>query len=279
VSPRRDVPGYIPRPAYALTGEGSPTPYQPPPVQDAAGIAAMRTAGAHARDALAYVGELVAPGMTTDYLDAKLHEFIVARGVYPSPLNYAGFPKSVCASVNEVVCHGIPDSTELVAGDIVKLDVSCFTGGCHGDTCRTFIVGGRGATDDAGRALVDATKGALEAAIAICGPGVPVGAIGSAVESFLAPARLQTVHEFAGHGVGAVFHTEPLVFHHANTSRFTLVPGMTFTIEPMVVERSREILMWADRWTVATRDRGRAAQFEHTLLVTEHGVEVLTAYE
>jgi methionyl aminopeptidase len=292
LSPPRAVPPAIARPPYAVPGGDVPREYPPPTVHGAAGRDAMRRAGAVAASVLARAGELVRAGVTTDELDAAVHALSVAAGAYPSPLGYAGFPKSVCASVNEVVCHGIPDDTVVMAGDLVKLDVSCFIGGVHGDTCRTFVAGsggggGASSTDFAGSPDLDAggrhlaltTKAALDAAIKLCGPGVPIHAVGASIAAALAGARLEGVSAFAGHGIGGVFHTEPIVHHHVNDSPYIMRPGMTFTIEPMVTEGSGEVALWGDGWTVVTADGGRAAQFEHTLLVTEHGVEVLTAYE
>ena len=218
--------------------------------------------------------------MTTDDVDRIVHDACVRRRVYPSPLNYSGFPKAVCTSINEVVCHGIPDTeADIRAGDLVKLDVSCFVGGVHGDTCRTVIAGGEGATDAAGRRLAAITKAALDGAVAVCGPGQPVRAIGAYIQGCLEAAGLHPVREYSGHGIGHFFHTLPLVHHHANAEELLMRPGMTFTIEPMVVEGSARILMWPDGWTVVTADGKRSAQFEHTLLITEHGADVLTAYE
>jgi len=240
----------------------------------------MRDSCAAARDLLSFACEQVQPGMTTDELDRIVHERCVAvQRVYPSPLWYNSFPKSLCTSINEVVCHGIPDMDAVIAaGDLVKLDVSVFVAGYHGDTCRTVIAGGAQATDDAGRRLVATTREALNSAIALCGPGVRVAAIGEHIQPMLEAAGYSPVREYAGHGIGTFFHTEPLVFHHRNASPAVMRPGMTFTIEPIVVEGAGRIFMWPDGWTVLTADGRRAAQFEHTLLITEHGAEVLTAY-
>lgn len=205
----------------------------------------------------------------------------VAKGLYPSPLGYAGFPKSICTSLNEVVCHGIPDCDAVVhEGDLVKLDVSVYIDGVHGDNCRTFIAGGEQATDDEGRRLTTITKACLDRAITVCGPGVRVGLIGETIQSILDEHGFTAVRSYAGHGIGADFHTRPLVWHFGpNSSTEVLRPGMAFTIEPMVNAGGPHIEMWADGWTVVTSDGSRCAQFEHTLLVTDHGVEVLTAYD
>lgn len=242
----------------------------------------MRRAAAIAAQVLAAAGELsVQAGATTDDIDKFVHAETIRLGAYPSPLAYAGFPKSVCTSVNEVVCHGIPDSTVLRTGDIVKLDVSVFIGGVHGDTCRTFVVGGLQATDAAGQHVVKQTKAALDSAIKLCAPGQRINVIGAHIDGLCTAERLESVSAFSGHGVGSVFHTNPIVHHFTNTEgeRYVMKPGMTFTIEPMLTEGSAEVEMWPDGWTVVTRDRGRAAQFEHTLLITDSGVEVLTRYE
>jgi methionyl aminopeptidase len=277
LSPPRAVPSSIPRPPYAL-GLGVPATYPQPPVHDARGQDRMRKASAIASEVLARAGESVRAGVTTDELDSVVHALTLGLGAYPSPLGYCGFPKSVCSSVNEVVCHGIPDSTVLRDGDIVKLDVSCFVGGVHGDTCRTFVVGGEAALDDDGRRLVATTRGALDGAIALCGPGVPIRSIGAYIDSVLERERFEGVRAFAGHGIGEVFHTEPIVNHHTNGSKYVMREGMTFTIEPMVAEGTGDVLQWQDGWTIVTTDAGRSAQFEHTLLVTANGVEVLTRY-
>jgi len=240
----------------------------------------MRDAARIASDVLAFACEQVAPGITTEEIDRRVHEKCVQLKVYPSPLNYNGFPKSLCTSINEVVCHGIPDlQAEIAPGDLVKLDVTCYVRGYHGDNCRTVIAGGRDATDDAGRRLTDVTKQAVDAAIASCGPGVPVSQVGATIDPIVAAAGYASIKDYAGHGIGQHFHTLPLVYHHRTAESVLMAPGMTFTIEPMLVEGSPRILMWPDRWTVVTADGGRAAQFEHTILITEHGAEVLTAYE
>lgn len=240
----------------------------------------MRKAGAVAAEVLDFACKAVVPGMTTDDVDKIVHAKCLELRVYPSPLNYSGFPKSVCSSINEVVCHGIPNTGAVInPGDIVKLDVSCYLGGVHGDTCRSLIAGGDGVGDAGALKLVRVTKECLNAAIAACGPGVPISIVGRTIHPILEANGFDPIREFAGHGIGATFHTEPIVYHHRNTGSTILKPGMTFTIEPMVAEGNAALVMWPDGWTVVTQDGSRAAQFEHTLLVTEHGVDVLTAYE
>jgi methionyl aminopeptidase len=286
VSPMLTVPTDILRPPYANTGR-VPSGFPSATVHDSMGISRMRAAGLAAAELLEFAGTLVIPGCSGNDIDRRFHEEALRRRVYPSPLNYSGFPKSLCVSINEVVCHGIPDSSVLEMGDLVKLDVSVFLGGYHGDTCRTFVVGGAAAADDRAAALVEVTKRSLNTAISICGPGVLVSAIGDAIHPLLDDEGLSPVREYAGHGIGTNFHTLPLVWHYRTTGgnsqqqkmQPALRKGMTFTIEPMVVEGGAAIIQWSDGWTVATEDKGWAAQFEHTLLVTDHGVEVLTPYE
>lgn len=280
LSPPRAVPpafSGLRLPPYA---RGQPPVGHPEPqVHSAAGAARMRAAGAVAAEVLDAAGALVRPGACADQIDDFVHRLTLALGAYPSPLGYMGFPKSVCCSVNEVVCHGIPDTAALLRpGDVVKLDVSCYLDGVHGDTCRTWIVGGEGAGDAGARALVRTTREALDAAIAQMGPGVPVARVGEVIGALAHAAGLEIVTAFAGHGIGEVFHTQPIVYHHPNASPYVLREGMTFTIEPMLVEGTSDVITWADGWTIATADGGRAAQFEHTLLVTAHGVDVLTKY-
>ena len=306
LSEHRTIPnGLVSFPPYL--SHGVPSRYPEPTIHSPERISAMRHASAIASEVLSLAGEQIKEGITTDEIDEFVHKTTLRLGAYPSPLGYMGFPKSVCSSVNEVVCHGIPDvDCVLKKGDIVKLDVSCFVNGVHGDTCRTFVTGdkpgnlyeplisstmdkqinhslslylGDQVLDGVGRHLITTTKRSLNAAIDICGPGVAIKKIGDTIGEILDKERLEGITSFAGHGIGEVFHTEPIVYHHPNTSKYIMLPGMTFTIEPMVVEGSNEIHLWPDGWSVVTTDGGRAAQFEHTLLVTEHGVDVLTKYE
>jgi len=272
VSPRRAVPDSIPRPEYV--GRAAPSRYTGPEVKDADTIGRMRVAGRIAAQALQEVGRHVAPGVTTDELDGVGHDFLVANGAYPSTLGYKGFPKSLCTSVNEVVCHGIPDDTELRDGDIVNVDITAFIGGVHGDTDATFLVGDVAEED---RLLVERTREALDRAIKAVRPGRPVNVIGRVIESYARRFRYGVVRDFTGHGIGTAFHSG-LVIPHYDDPRATTVmePGMTFTIEPMLNLGTHEWDMWADGWTVVTKDRRRSAQFEHTVLVTEEGPEILT---
>jgi methionyl aminopeptidase len=235
----------------------------------------MRRAGHAAAEILLEAGTRVAPGVTTDQLDEVVHEATLARGGYPSPLNYRGYPKSVCTSVNEVICHGIPDSRPLVEGDIVNVDVTIYLDGVHGDTSATLAVGEISEHD---QRLIVETRVAMDQGIDAAGPGRPVNVIGRAIERHALRHRLGVVEEFIGHGIGTEFHSAIQVPHYYNPGANTvLVPGMTFTVEPMLTLGSPECApLWDDQWTAVTRDGRRTAQFEHTVLVTEEGVERLT---
>ena len=273
VSPVRAVPPSIDRPEYV--GRPRPARFTGPEVKDAETVARMRVAGRIAAEALAEVGRHVAPGVTTDELDRVGHEFLVARGAYPSTLGYKGFPKSLCTSVNEVVCHGIPDSTELRDGDIVNIDITAFIGGVHGDTDATFLVGDVAEED---RLLVERTEEALRRAIKAVRPGRPISVIGRVIESYARRFGYGVVREFTGHGIGTSFHSGLVVPHYDDPAYDTVIEeGMTFTIEPMLNLGTAEWEMWDDGWTVVTRDGRRSAQFEHTILVTDAEPEILTS--
>jgi methionyl aminopeptidase len=274
LSPRRVVPAHIPRPDYALDKHGRPRDRGNGRPKDAATIARMRVAGRAAAEILQLVGKAVQPGITTDDLDAIAHEECIARGGYPSPLGYNGFPKSLCTSVNEVICHGIPDSTVLKDGDIVNCDVTIYLDGVHGDTNATFLVG---EVDEASRRLVEVTRRSLEVGIDAVRPGGRVRDIGRAIQTYAEGEGYGVIRAFVGHGIGTTFHSDPQVFHYDNpAARTVLEPGMTFTIEPMISIGDWHHEMWDDGWTAVTVDRSRTAQFEHTLVVTEDGAEILT---
>ena len=271
LSPTRQVPVNIPRPEYV--GKKNPTLGEPD-VKDADTIARMRVAGRLAAQALEEVGRHVRPGVTTDYLDGIGHDFLVAHGAYPSTLGYRGYPKSLCTSLNEVICHGIPDDTVVRDGDIVNIDITAFIGGVHGDTDATYLVGD---VDDESRALVERTREALERAIKAVRPGRPISVIGRVIESYARRFGYGVVRDFTGHGIGSAFHSGLVIPHYDDASYDTVMEsGMTFTIEPMLNLGTDAWEMWDDGWTVVTRDGKRSAQFEHTLLVTETGAEVLT---
>jgi methionyl aminopeptidase len=272
LSPTRAVPPGIGRPPYAASGD--PGPSRSSSVRTSEEVGRMRRAGAAAAEILVEAGRAVEPGITTDRIDAIVHEAALARGGYPSPLNYRGYPKSVCTSVNEVICHGIPDSRPLADGDIINIDVTIFLDGVHGDTSVTFLVGD---VDDHSRWLVNETRTAMDLGIDVVRPGQPVHAIGRAIERHARKHGLGVVREFIGHGVGTEFHSGLQVKHYFDPRDDTvLVPGMTFTVEPMLTLGDPACALWDDNWTAVTLDGRRTAQFEHTLLVTEDGVERLT---
>jgi len=272
VSPQRRVPSAIVRPEYV--GRPAPAPYTGSEVKDPDTIERMREAGRLAGRALVEVAKHIAPGVTTDALDAVGHEFLCDHGAYPSTLEYRGFPKSLCTSVNEVICHGIPDSRPLSEGDIVNVDITAFHHGVHGDTDATFAVG---EIDEASRLLLERTEEALHRAIRAVRPGRPINVIGRVIESYAGRFGYGVVREFTGHGIGTAFHSGLIVPHYDTDDYATVIePGMTFTIEPMLTLGAAGWEMWDDGWTVVTRDGSRSAQFEHTLLVTDTGAEILT---
>jgi methionyl aminopeptidase len=271
-SPMRLVPEAIARPPYAESGVAIRQPVSP--VQSADVIERMRRAGRAAAEVLAETAAAVRPGITTDELDEICHEACIARGGYPSPLNYNHFPKSLCTSVNEVICHGIPDDRALIDGDIVNLDVTIYLDGVHGDTNATCLVGN---VDDESRRLVEVTRESLDLAIAEVRPGAPFSVIGKAIQTHAEGAGFGVVRAFVGHGIGEQFHTDLHVPHYYEPRLVTPIEeGMTFTIEPMITVGAWEHDLWDDGWTAVTVDRRRTAQFEHTLLVTATGVDVLT---
>lgn len=235
----------------------------------------LRTACKLAAEGRDFAASLVKPGRTTEEIDVLVTEFFVKKKrVYPSPINYLGFPKALCTSVNDVMVHGIPDSRQLEDGDVVSLDVSCFVNGVHGDNCVTVTCGNAG---ESAATLVKEAKSCFEQAVALCGPGVPVKNIGEFVATWCERTGFDTNTDFVGHGIGPLFHMRPLVYHCRNHVDIIMKPGMVFTIEPIITEGSAEAgQIWADGWTVPTKDGSWAAQFEHTILITENGYEVLT---
>lgn len=274
ISPMRAVPDHIGRPDYADSGRPARRPE--PHVKSADVIARMRRSGQLAAEILDAAGRAVAPGITTDALDELVHQLTIEADAYPSPLNYSGFPKSVCTSVNEVICHGIPDSRALVDGDIVNIDVTVYREGVHGDTNRTFLVGN---VDEESTRLVDVTEQCLALGIAAVVPGAPLSDIGRAIEDHATDHGYGVVRTFVGHGIGEQFHTDIQVPHYYAPHVTTVMePGMTFTVEPMITMGSHREVIWDDGWTAVTSDRRRTAQFEHMLLVTDSGVDVLTPY-
>jgi methionyl aminopeptidase len=272
ISPRRPVPNSIRRPEYV--DRPAPAAFTGSDVQSAETIAAMRIAGRIAADALREVGRSIRPGITTDELDRIGHEYLCDHGAYPSTLGYRGFPKSLCSSLNEVICHGIPDSTELLDGDICNIDITAFIGGVHGDTNATFLVGD---VRDEVRLLVERTHEATMRAIKAVQPGRPLSVVGRVIESYAKRFDYGVVRDFTGHGISTSFHSG-LVVPHYDDPRMTveLQEGMTFTIEPMLTLGTYDYDIWDDGWTVVTKDRSWTAQFEHTIVVTTTGAEILT---
>ena len=272
VPPRIPRPDYVGRPRAERDGAAE--------VKDAETIERMRLAGRLAAQAMAEVAQHIEPGVTTDELDKIGHEFLCDHGAYPSTLGYPGsgrgpaFPKSLCTSVNEVICHGIPDSTVLGDGDIVNIDITAYLNGVHGDTDATYLVG---EVDVESRQLVERTREAMLRGVRTVAPGRPLNAIGRVIESYARRFGYGVVRDFTGHGIGTAFHSGLVVPHYDDPAATTVLePGMTFTIEPMLNLGTHEWQMWDDGWTVVTLDGRRSAQFEHTVLVTEMGVEILT---
>ena len=283
ITPRRPVPAQIPRPEYV--DQPKAARYTGPEVKPAEIVERMRVAGRLAAQAMAAAAAAIAPGVTTDEIDRVGHEFLLDHGAYPSTLGYPGggrgpaFPKSLCTSVNEVICHGIPDSTVLRDGDIVNIDITAYLTidgiGVHGDTDATYLVG---EVDEESRLLVERTHEAMMRGIKAVAPGRQINVIGRVIEAYARRFGYGVVRDFTGHGIGTAFHSGLVVPHYDAAPHYDTViePGMTFTVEPMLTLGTHEWEMWDDGWTVVTRDRRRTAQFEHTLLVTETGAEILT---
>ena len=237
----------------------------------------MRAAGRVAREVLDIAGRCVSAGVTTSDIDDVVHRACIERRAYPSPLNYRRFPKSCCTSINEVICHGIPDSRPLMDGDLINIDVTVYLDGYHGDCSEMFVVGGRDALDDDGARLLQATYDCWVEAMELVRPGANYNAIGRAIQDRVTPLGYTSVREFCGHGIGTVFHTSPNIYHYAVNQELEIMEsGQVFTIEPMICEGRADAYMWKDDWTATTVDGKRSAQFEHTLLVTDDGVEALT---
>ncbi|KAK3421716.1 hypothetical protein EUGRSUZ_G02344 [Eucalyptus grandis] len=272
VSPQLPVPDHIPKPPYfgsTLLPELA-SEYQ---IHDSDGIAHMRAACELAARVLDYAGKMVKPSVTTDEIDKAVHQMIIEAGAYPSPLGYGAFPKSVCTSVNECMCHGIPDSRQLQDGDIINIDVTVYLNGYHGDTSKTFLCGN---VSDALKKLVQVTEECMERGIAVCKDGASFKKIGKRISEHAEKYGFGVVERFVGHGVGTVFHSQPVIYHHRNEEPGTMVEGQTFTIEPILTLGSIECRTWPDNWTTLTADGSPAAQFEHTILITRTGAEILT---
>ena len=273
ITPMRPVPSHIVRPEY----EGKPTAnegndsnmYTPEEVER------VRAAGKIAAGAIVEASKICVPGTTTDEIDVLVHEYICDHGAYPSTVDYRGYPKSVCTSLNEVICHGIPDSTVLEDGDILNLDVTAYLDGMHGDTNKTLLVGN---VDEESRLLVERTEESLNRAIKAVKPGRQINVIGRVIEKYAARFGYGVVRDYTGHGVGREFHSGLIIPHYDAAPAYDteIREGMIFTIEPMLTLGTIEWDLWDDDWTVVTRDRKRTAQFEHTLVVTADGADILT---
>jgi len=273
ISPRRPVPAHIDRPEYMY--HSGPEVITASDIKTPETIEKIRKAGQIAAQALQVVGEAIRPGVTTDELDRIGHDFIISRDAYPSCLGYMGFPKSLCTSINEVICHGIPDDRPLEDGDIINVDITAYYDGVHGDTCAMFEVG---TIDEESHLLIERTREAMMRGIKAVRPGREINVIGRVIESYAHRFNYGVVRDYTGHGVGEAFHSGLIVPHYDTAPAHSEVmeEGMVFTIEPMLNLGGVEWEQWDDQWTVVTKDRGRSAQFEHTIVVTENGAEILT---
>ena len=273
VSPMRAVPEHIERPEYMF--HDGPERVTASDIKTPETIAKIRKAGRIAAGAIEAVGAAIAPGVTTEELDRIGHEYLIAHDAYPSCLGYMGFPKSICSSINEVICHGIPDDRPLEDGDIINIDITAYKDGVHGDTCAMFEVG---TVDEESHLLVERTKNAMMRGIKAVGPGREINVIGRVIEAYAKRFEYGVVRDYTGHGVGEAFHSGLIVPHYDAAPAYNTVmePGMVFTIEPMLTLGTIEWEQWDDDWTIVTADRSRTAQFEHTIVVTEDGAEILT---
>jgi methionyl aminopeptidase len=273
ISPKLDVPKSIVRPEYV--GKPAPAKFTGSDVKTPEQIEKIRHSGKIAAQAIELVGQNAKPGITTDELDKIAHQFLIDNGAYPSTLGYRGYPKSICSSLNEVICHGIPDDTVLEDGDILNIDITAYIDGFHGDSNQTFLVG---EVKPEIALLVERTREALARGISVVAPGRSVNLIGRAIESYAKRFNYGVVRDFTGHGVGEAFHSGLIIPHYDSAPMYSdeMKVGMVFTIEPMLTLGTHQWEMWADGWTVVTRDRSITAQFEHTLVVTETGADILT---
>lgn len=273
VSGQLSVPAHVNRPEYV--GKLAPAKFTGSHVRTADEIQKIRAAGKLAAQAIELVGEAIRPGVTTDQLDRLAHEFLVSQDAYPSTLGYRGYPKSICSSINEVICHGIPDDTVLQDGDIVNIDITAFLNGFHGDSNRTFTVG---AIAEEVQLLIERTHEAMMRGINAALPGRQVNIIGRAIESYAKRFGYGVVRDFTGHGIGEAFHSGLIIPHYDSAPLYDdlIEVGMVFTVEPMLTLGTHEWDLWSDDWTVTTKDKSLTAQFEHTIAVTESGPEILT---
>ena len=275
-TPIRHVPAHIPRPEYVNSGQEPREGIWEPLVQTPENIEHMREVGVIAANALHKAGEAVRPGVTTDELDRIVHDYFVEHDAYPSCLHYRGYPKASCISLNEVICHGIPDTTVIQDGDIVNIDVTAYKNGVHGDTNATFLAG---QVSEDHKKLVEVTKECTYRAIKACKPGRPVNIIGRVIESYARRFGYGVVRDFTGHGIGTTFHSGLVILHYdASWPQDIMEPGMTFTIEPMITQtKNLDYRIWDDDWTAQLTQPGNwTAQFEHTLVITEDGADILT---
>uniref|UniRef100_A0A1A7XQ13 Methionine aminopeptidase n=1 Tax=Iconisemion striatum TaxID=60296 RepID=A0A1A7XQ13_9TELE len=272
VRPAYPVPKHIIQPDYVGTGL---VPEWPDyiEIKNQEQIKGLARACQLARHVLLLAGRSVKVGMTTDEIDFIVHQETIKHNAYPSPLRYGGFPKSVCTSVNNVVCHGIPDSRKLEDGDIINIDVTVYLEGYHGDTSETFLIG---EVDEVGHRLVETARRCRDEAIAVCKPGAQLCVIGNTISEIAQTNGFQVCPYFIGHGIGSYFHCHPEIWHHANDNDITMDEGMAFTIEPIVMEGSTEFRILKDKWTAVSVDDKRSAQFEHTVVVTSDGAKILT---
>ena len=273
ISPKLDVPASIPRPEYV--GKAVPSKFTGSNIKTPEQIEKIRHSGKIAAQAIELVGQNAKPGITTDELDKIAHNFLMENGAYPSTLGYRGYPKSICSSLNEVICHGIPDDTVLEDGDILNIDITAYIDGFHGDSNQTFLVG---EVKPEVAELVERTREALARGIAVVAPGRSVNLIGRAIESYAKRFNYGVVRDFTGHGIGEAFHSGLIIPHYDSAPKYSdeMQVGMVFTIEPMLTLGTYQWDMWADGWTVVTKDKSITAQFEHTLVVTETGADILT---
>jgi methionyl aminopeptidase len=273
ISPKLDVPKSIVRPEYV--GKPAPAKFTGTDVKTPEQIEKIRHSGKIAAQAIELVGQNAKPGITTDELDKIAHQFLIDNGAYPSTLGYRGYPKSICSSLNEVICHGIPDDTVLEDGDILNIDITAYIDGFHGDSNQTFLIG---KVKPEIALLVERTREALARGISVVAPGRSVNLIGRAIESYAKRFNYGVVRDFTGHGVGEAFHSGLIIPHYDSAPMYSdeMKVGMVFTIEPMLTLGTHQWEMWADGWTVVTKDRSITAQFEHTLVVTETGADILT---
>ncbi|XP_030065393.1 methionine aminopeptidase 1D, mitochondrial isoform X1 [Microcaecilia unicolor] len=272
VSLAHPVPEHIKKPDYVTTGI-VPDWGDYIEIKNEDQIQGLRQACQLARHVLLRAGKSLKVGMTTEGIDALVHQEIISHNAYPSPLHYGGFPKSVCTSVNNVVCHGIPDSRPLQDGDIINIDVTVYHNGYHGDTSETYLVGN---VDKHGQRLVEITRRCRDEAIAACRPGAPLSVIGNTISRIACLNDFQVCPSFVGHGIGSYFHGHPEIWHHANNSELLMEEGMAFTIEPIIMEGYPEFKILEDGWTAVSVDAKRSAQFEHTVVITPGGAEILT---